>query len=162
MLRTTRLGPDEVERAHAIVAACGRALAAQGLTNWDPPYPLERMRAEASTREIYLVMADSTPIATYTVSLTPPHAYPHFDLTQPALYLNRLAVAPERWGGGVGAACMREVEARARALGAGFVRCDVFRDNARLRAWYRRLGYLERGPFSVGTVPVVCLERELT
>ena len=41
------------------------------------------------------------------------------------------------------------------------VRFDAFRDNAPLRAFYRRLGYVERGPFKVGTIPVVCFEKEL-
>ena len=79
-----------------------------------------------------------------------------------ALYLNRLAVVPERWGGGLGAALMRRVEARAREVGARAVRFDAFRDNAPLRAFYRRLGYVERGPFRVGAIAVVCLEKELS
>lgn len=78
-----------------------------------------------------------------------------------AWYLDRLAVVPERWGGGVGASLMRRVEAHAKEAGARAVRFDAFRDNAPLRAFCRRLGYVERGPFKVGTIPVVCFEKEL-
>jgi len=28
-----------------------------------------------------------------------------------------------------------------------------------LRAFYRRLGYVERGPFAVGPIPVICFEK---
>ncbi len=159
-----RLGPDSVEAAHALVAACGRALAAGGWRNWDPPYPLERMRAEAASREVYLVSDGDEPLATFTIGTVPPHAYPHeiFSPAVCALYLNRLAVAPTRWRSGLGRACMAEVEARARAAGCRAVRFDAFADNAPLRAFYHALGYGERGPFVVeGTISVICFEKEV-
>jgi GNAT superfamily N-acetyltransferase len=163
MRRTRRLAPAEVELAHALVAACGRALAAGGWRNWDPPYPLERMRAEATSRQIYLVSDGDEPVATYTVTTTSPHAYPPaiFPPEVPSLYLNRLAVLPARWSSGIGRACMADVEALARATACRVVRCDVFRDNAAIRTFYQRLGYAELGPFYVGEIPVICCEKEL-
>lgn len=162
-LTTTQLGRDEVGAAHAIVAACGIALAKAGLPNWVPPYPLERMQAEATSRQVYLVRDADGPVATFTIGLAPLRPYPPqiFDPTVRALYLNRLAVVPERWGGGLGAALMGDVEARARAAGAAAVRFDAFRDNAPLRRFYRRLGYLERAPFAIGEIPVICFEKVL-
>jgi ribosomal protein S18 acetylase RimI-like enzyme len=163
MRRTRRLAPGEIEAAHAIVAACGRALAAGGWRNWDPPYPLERMRAEATSRQIYLVTDGDEAVATYTVTTTPPHDYPPaiFAPAVPALYLNRLAVVPARQKSGLGRACMADVEAHARAAACRVVRFDVFRDNAVIRAFYQRLGYTELGPFFVGEIPVICCEKEL-
>jgi GNAT superfamily N-acetyltransferase len=162
-LRPRRLGAAEVERAHAILVAASRALADAGFPNWDPPYPLSRMRTEAVSREIWLVEERGRAIGTYTVTTRPPHRYPatRFARGVRSLYLNRLAVLPARWGGGLGAALMAHVEERARAVGARAVRFDAFRDNAPLRAFYRRLGYVERGPFAVGPIPVVCFEKEL-
>lgn len=162
-LRTRRLRANEVERAHAILVAAGAALAAAGFPNWTRPYPLWRMRREAVAREIWLVEDRGRAVGTYTVTTRPPHRYPatHFARGVRSLYLNRLAVAPDRWGGGLGSQLMSLVEDRARAVGARAVRFDAFRDNPPLRAFYRRLGYRERGPFFVGTIPVICFEKEL-
>lgn len=163
-MRTRRITQEQVPVAHAILAACGQALAAQGYHNWDPPYPLERMRVEATSREIYLVTDGDEPVATYTVTTTMPHPYPPaiFAPGVRALYLNRLAVIPSRWRGGLGKRCMDDVEARARDLGCPVVRFDAFRDNDAVLAFYRRLGYVERGPFVVEKIiPVVCMEKEL-
>ncbi len=162
-MRARRLGAGEVQAAHAILVAASRALKAAGFPNWDPPYPLAKMRAEAVSRQIWLVEERGRPVGTYTITTRPPHRYPatRFRRGVRALYLNRLAVVPERWGGGLGSALMRRVEQHAAEAGARAVRFDAFRDNAPLRAFYRRLGYVERGPFRVGPIPVVCFEKEL-
>jgi len=162
-MRARRLGAGEVEAARAILAAAGRALADAGFPNWERPYPLWRMRAEAVSRQIWLVEERGRAVGTYTITTRPPHRYPatHFARGVRALYLNRLAVVPARWGGGIGASLMRRVEDHARQAGARFVRFDAFRDNPPLRAFYRRLGYVERGPYHVGAIPVVCFEKEL-
>ena len=162
-MRARRLGADEVHVAHAILVAASGALQAAGFPNWDPPYPLHKMRAEAVSRQIWLVEERGRAVGTYTITTRPPHRYPatSFRRGVRALYLNRLAVVPERWGGGLGSALMRRVEEHAREAGARAVRFDAFRDNAPLRAFYRRLGYRERGPFRVGPIPVVCFEKEL-
>ncbi|MCA1663758.1 MAG: GNAT family N-acetyltransferase, partial [Myxococcales bacterium] len=163
-LRPRRLRAAEVDRAHAILVAASHALAAAGFPNWDPPYPLWRMRKEALSREVWLVEERGRAVGTYTVTTRPPHRYPatRFARGVRSLYLNRLAVVPARWGGGLGAALMAEIEQRARVVGARAVRFDAFLDNAPLRAFYRRLGYVERGPFAVGPIPVVCFEKELS
>ncbi len=159
-LTVEELAPDAVGLAHAIVAACGRALAARGLGNWDPPYPLAAMRAECATRQVCLVRDGGAPVATFTVGAGALVAYPPaiFDPACAALYVNRLAVVPERWGGGLGGFCMDAIEARARAAAAR-VRLDCYAHNARLCTFYRRRRYAERGPFAVGDVPVVCFEK---
>lgn len=159
--RVVRVGPDEVGRAHAIVTAAGRAMAARGLTYWDPPYPLDRMRADAAARHVLVVDQDGADVATFTVGPTPLQPYTQFAAGVPAWYLNRLAVVPARWGGGLGRFCMAEVEARARAAGARAVRFDAVTANAPLLAFYRGLGYVERGPFRIGDLPVTCFEKEL-
>jgi GNAT superfamily N-acetyltransferase len=164
-VRVRRIDAAEVDVAHAILAACGRALAAEGHHNWDPPYPIERMRAEAVTREIYLVDEGAAPVATFTITTTMPHPYPPaiFAPERRALYLNRLAIVPERWRGGLGRACMADIEARARAAGCEVVRFDAFRDNIGILDFYRRLGYVERGPFVVEKIiHVLCFEKEVS
>jgi GNAT superfamily N-acetyltransferase len=156
------LSPAEAERAHAIVTAAGVALRERlGLDYWDPPYPLARMRDEAATRQLLLVLDAGAPVATFTVGPTPLQPYTVFDPAVPALYLNRLAVVPARWGEGLGRFCMADVEARARAAGAHAVRFDAVAANAALLQFYRRLGYVERGPHRIGALAVTCFERVL-
>jgi GNAT superfamily N-acetyltransferase len=157
-----RIGPDEVEKAWQLVAECGRVLSEQhGLHQWNPPYPLDQMRAESIDREIHL-LDDPAPIATFTVGLTPLVAYTkqEFDLDRGALYLNRLAVHPTRWGQGVGKHCMREIEKRARALGVDRVRCDTVNADF-LLGFYRGLGFVSTRGFVVRGFAVTCLEKEL-
>ncbi|MDB4966609.1 MAG: GCN5-related N-acetyltransferase [Myxococcales bacterium] len=156
-----RIGAEDVARAHAILAACGRAMGERGLPNWDPPYPLEAMRAECTSRQVYVVREEDLDVATFTLGPEPLRPYPTdvFDPSLRALYLNRLAVVPERWGGGLGRWCMADIDARARAAGAVVVRFDAFRDNPGLRDFYRRLHYIERGPFAIGKLPVICFEK---
>src|SRR6266571_3403108 len=113
-VRAFRIGPDEVDAVHAILAECGRDLSALlGLPHWDPPHPLEAMRADAASREVYAVDDAGQLIATYTVGVTPLPAYPTSlwtPDTEPALYLNRLAVRPALQGRGVGRWCLGEIE----------------------------------------------------
>ena len=159
-----RLGPIDVEVAHALVASCGRALRDRlGLSHWDPPYARERMIEEATTREVWLVSDGATPVATFTLGADPIAPYPDsvFDPAVPAIYLNRLAVAPARWGNGIGTFCLREVEGRARAVGARAVRFDAASAHHRLCSFYQRLGYADRGPARVGTTDVRCFEKRV-
>ena len=126
-MRTRRLSPAEVEAAHAIVAACGKALAALGHRNWDPPIALDKMRADATTGEVWIVEEEGVEVATFTLDTTPPKPWPReiFDPRVSALYVNRLAVVPSR-------------------------------------RFYERLGYVERGDWDGGDVPLTCFEKELT
>jgi GNAT superfamily N-acetyltransferase len=163
-MRARRLLSDEVGAAHAIVAACGRALTELGYRNWDPPIALDKMRADATNDEVWIVEEEGAAVATFTLAATPPKPWPReiFDPEAPALYVNRLAVVPSRWRGGLGRACMQEVEGLARARGLGVVRLDVFRGNAEVRRFYERLGYVARGDWDGGDVPLTCFEKELT
>jgi GNAT superfamily N-acetyltransferase len=159
-----RSGPDEVAPLHEILRACGADLAARlRLRHWDPPLPLEELREHARTREVYAVLDDDRPIGTFTVGLTPLPDYPGhiFSAVAPALYLNRLAVHPSAQHRGLGRVCMAEVELLARARGARAVRFDAVAAHAGLRAFYRQLGYLERGPFLLGSLTVECFEKLL-
>ncbi len=162
-MRAWRVGPDEVDALHAILAECGRDLSTRlGLSHWNPPHPLESMRAEAITREVYAVEDAGALIATFTIGTTPLPAYPatlFTPNTDPALYLNRLAVRPALQNRGVGRWCLHQIETRALALGCRAIRFDAL---AFLIPFYRAQGYDERGPFQIGPHPVVCFERLLT
>jgi GNAT superfamily N-acetyltransferase len=168
-MKVLRVPPDDlatIDALHAILAVCGRELHLRfGLAHWDPPYPLEQLREEAGTRALYAVRDENDlPVATFTLGPTPIPAYPASLWTpgsEPALYLNRLAVLPSLQGRGLGRLCMQEIESLARAGGYRALRFDALFEHPTLGAFYRSLGYAERGPFQIGPWPVVCFERVL-
>jgi len=133
---------------HALLAAAGRHLARQGFRNWDPPYSIERLRADLRERDVYVVRDGDDLVATFTLAPEPARPYapePWSARGVKALYLNRLAVDPARQGQALGGWCLSLVAARAREAGAAAVRCDVLTANEALRAFYERRGYVARG-----------------
>ncbi len=67
---------------------------------------------------------------------------------RPLLNLHDFAVLPAHRGGGVGAALLDTLEARARERGCCKVTLEVHDTNTRAQALYRRRGF---GPWSPGT-----------
>lgn len=153
----------DAETVHALLAAAGSHLAAQGFRNWEPPYPLERIRHDVVTREVYLVKRDGVAVATFMLGPEPHRPYDPspWEAGVPALYLNRIAVAPEAQGHGLGAWCLREIATIAGARGARAVRCDVLTANERLRRLYERHGYVARGARSHSGWAFTCYEMRL-
>jgi len=147
-MTTRRAGPADAESIHALLVAASELLARQGFLNWTPPYPIDRLRRDIEEREVYLVVDGVRLVATYTLGREPvhhstPEPWPEPELA--ALYLNRLAVHPERQGEGLGSWCLARIAERCRSSGASAVRCDVLAANRPLCAFYERHGYIERG-----------------
>ena len=164
--RIERLGPSGVEAAHGLLVACGAHMAERGFMNWSVPYPLDRLRADAEERELYLVRpADGeSPVATFTLGSAPALRYDDAIWEEPgasALYLNRLAVSPSAQGDGLGSWCMRWIESTAMARGCRAIRFDVLAASPGLRGFYERLGYRARGEREHGGWRFVCYERVL-
>lgn len=164
-----RAGPDDVDAVHTLLAAAGRHLATRGFHNWEPPYPRDRVAADVAARVAYVVLApgrDATGLlAAYALRSVPVHPYvpaPWADPQAPARYLNRLAVAPEAQGRGIGMWCLGHVAAQAAAAGAWAVRCDVLAANAGLRSFYERAGFRARGTRTHSGWEFACYERLLT
>jgi GNAT superfamily N-acetyltransferase len=168
-LRARRAGEGDVDGVHALLAAAGRSLARQGFGNWDPPYPIERLRADVRERDVYVVHdhvidEGGAPVATFTLAPIPTRPYepePWLERGVLALYLNRLAVDPLLQGRGVGGWCLARVEALAREAGAAAVRCDVLAANVALRASYERRGYVARGERAHSGWTFACYELTL-
>ncbi len=70
-------------------------------------------------------------------------------------WVNYLAVAPAHQRRGLGAAMMREAEARLLALGCPKVNLQLRTSNAAVIAFYRRLGYVEDDAIAMGKRLVV-------
>lgn len=67
-------------------------------------------------------------------------------------WLYRVAVAPEHRRQGIGAALVREAEARLWALGCVKINLQVTGSNAKEAGFYRRLGYAIEDRISLGKV----------
>lgn len=169
-LATHLATPDDAPTVHGILAEAGNALAAEGFTNWIPPYPLENVARDVVERAVYLVaMAEEgatagsagTWVGTFMLGPEPHRPYVAMAWAEPdapALYLNRMAIAPAWHGHGVGSWCLAEIARLARRAGARAVRCDVFEPNVRTRAFYERAGFVARGTRSHGGRTFVCYE----
>lgn len=132
---------------HALLVQCGRALSAAGFENWNPPVTLERVTKDIDQREVYIALEGSEIIATVTAALQPtvPYQKPRWkDNRADALYVNRLAVKPDRQGRGLGSWLTKKMEDRARDLEVRFVRLDALADNEPLNFFYERAGYEAR------------------
>jgi GNAT superfamily N-acetyltransferase len=151
-LTVERAGPDAAESVYALLAACGRAMAAKGFANWNPPpTSVERLRADAA-HAVLLVARTAHGAVVGTALLAPAPARPydgdvragrvrwHAPDGVRACYVNRLAVHPAWQGRGAARQLLDAVAAHARAAGASVVRFDALAEHAGLNAWYARLG----------------------
>ena len=162
--------PGDAPAVHDLLARCGRHLAeTRGLTNWVPPYPLERLREECTpahpVRRVFVVHEGETLVATFTLGSASPvagdAAFPWRDDLRRPVYVNRLAVEPSRQGGGLGGWCTAEIERRAAEEGYDGVRLDALAANGELLAFYARRGYADRGRRTHGGREFACLSRPL-
>ncbi len=79
----------------------------------------------------------------------------------PALCVFDLAVWPELQKQGWGKAAMRFAEKKAKEMSLKWVRLDAFADNPNSVAFYKHIGYEERGLLIVGGVALVLFERKV-
>jgi len=149
MLHSSLATPSLIESIHSLLAAASAEMAAHGYTNWMPPYPRERLAADVAAGVVYAVRDESERlVATFMLRTAPVRPYTDIawqDAGAKAYYLNRLAVDPARLGQGIGRWCLEEIARLCAQAGVQAVRCDVLRDNARLRTFYERAGYEARG-----------------
>lgn len=83
-----------------------------------------------------------------------PNKLPHVE-SGPVIELRQLYLLKSAHGTGLGAALMEWVLAEARRRGAERIALSVFSENWRAQAFYRRHGFVDRGPvtFMVGDHP---------
>jgi ribosomal protein S18 acetylase RimI-like enzyme len=166
ILQAERITPEKADAVHRILSECGRDLSTHhGFSNWDPPLPVDRIRADALEREVYLFCQGADAIATLTLGMSASIPYEHTVRWSPgiscAVYVNRLAVLPHAQGRGHGRSCMCFAEERARQLGARAARCDVLEANEPLRRFYENLGYRSMGEREHSGWRFACYEKVL-
>ncbi|HYD51019.1 MAG TPA: GNAT family N-acetyltransferase [Gemmatimonadaceae bacterium] len=156
--------PADLPTLRRLLQACADGLAADGFRNWidfDVGASLERDLAE---REVWLHREAGRILGTWTIGLRPLRPYPPGFWPPdeaPILWLNRLAIDPAAQRRGLGAHCMRDAEARARALGCGAIRLDYLSANEALGRFYHGLGYEPVGAVARGAWTFAACEKRL-
>jgi predicted N-acetyltransferase YhbS len=71
------------------------------------------------------------------------------------VYLERLAVLPDRRGQGFGQALVHHVLAQAKAIDAARVEIGIISEDTGLKDWYGRFGFIETGTKTFDHLPFV-------
>jgi GNAT superfamily N-acetyltransferase len=132
-------------------------VATLGFEQWPVPFPHEELLEGIERGEVYVVVIDGEPAATFTVLWNDPFYWGE----QPpdSAYLHKLAVRRAFAGRGIGTQIVDWVDREAASAGRQFVRLDCIRDNPGIRAYYERLGFEHRGDLDLPRVPVALFER---
>ncbi len=148
MLAAERAGGTDATECLALLHAA--ALAGLGRAGWRDPRVAGIVAADAAAGRLYVIRDGAGGVLVATFALCDeiddyllPIAWA--EPGAPAAYLHRLAVEPTRQSGGIGSWCVRTVERIAGERAAAYLRLDTVRDEPRVRRFYARLGYEERG-----------------
>lgn len=135
-----------------------------GPGHWTHGSNVAGVRRSIRQRGVYLVARGEENVASFTVGGRFPRFWPPSLWQAPdaeALGVFGIAVLPPLQRQGIGTWVMRRIEDMARERGCRFVRLDAYEENPRSVAFYRKLGYQERGRLVVNGVPILCFETEV-
>jgi GNAT superfamily N-acetyltransferase len=145
-----RAGLDGIEAVVDIVAEAEAWLQSRGI---DQAH-IDRASAVASlrtamdgptpAREVYLVWSDAEPVATLALQWEDNRTWGEFS-DDMSLYLYSLAVRRSVAGQGLGQRMLEWAAGKAAAAGKTYLRLDCMAENAALRSYYERAGFVHRG-----------------
>lgn len=148
--------------------ACGAAMRARGIFQWNEAYPTEAaFMNDVARGELWVLDSGSEPAGCLVLSEHMDSEYQTVSWETPdqgARYVHRLAVRPELQRQGLGAMLMDFAEARARSEGAGAIRLDTFSRNAGNQRFYEKRGYKRLGAVyfpNQSAYPFYCYELAL-
>jgi ribosomal protein S18 acetylase RimI-like enzyme len=142
-VRTIRLATgDDLEEVLSLLNQAASWLRSRGLDQWPGGFGVNRIAPLIARGEVYLVLDDDVAVATVTVS---PRGDTDFwtpaELTEPAFYIAKLAIARDQAGNQLGELILRWTVDLAARQGLTWTRLDVWRTNYELHSWYRRIGW---------------------
>ena len=134
---------EDLETVQSILAEASTWLASRGIAQWPTGFRKERSRRRIEQGieqgTVLLSFVQGEPVATITLD---GWADPEFwDASDNAGYVHRLAVRRSWAGRGIGEALLDWAGQRVAERGGRWLRLDCMRDNKRLHAYYRRLGF---------------------
>jgi len=160
-LRVVTAEHGDLERYIDMLEELADWLEIRGVKQW----PRGRVRQSSAyyadsiaRREVQLAFLDGELAGTLRLLMSDPIVWPEF-AEDDAVYVYNLAVR-RPWGGrALGGRLLDWVERRAAVLGRHFVRLDCKPDNAFLREYYERKGFIARGDVDARYPDPVGLER---
>lgn len=158
----------EVGEILRIARACGAAMRARGIFQWNEAYPTQAAFLNDLARgELWVFDPGSGPVACLALSDHMNAEYKAVRWETPdsgARYVHRLAVDPEFQRKGLGGSLMDFAEKHARNQGASSIRLDTFSRNEGNQRFYERRGYKRLGAVyfpNQSAYPFYCYERAL-
>ena len=152
----------------SIARACGAAMRASGIFQWNESYPSEAaFRNDLARGELWVFDPGAGPVACLVVSdhMDPEYRDVHWSSPdEDARYIHRLAVHPDWQRRGLAGQLMDFAEALALDQGASSMRLDTFSRNAGNQRFYENRGYLRLGAVyfpNQSAYPFYCYERAL-
>ncbi|GAA4564713.1 GNAT family N-acetyltransferase [Planotetraspora kaengkrachanensis] len=144
-LTLRRATASDLPTVLTLLAEAAKWLNAAGVRQWpDGGFPAARIEPLIDQGVMYLLDDGIDPVPAATMAVDA-HADPEFwsapDRPHDALYVHKLAVSRAYSGQGLGEVLLGWAVARAARTGRRWLRLDCAKDNTRLQAYYRGLGF---------------------
>lgn len=165
--------PEEAAACYDILRSYGESVDhTLGVVSWAHPRQAALVHADAAAGRLYVVRQEGTLAATFAILGEAAARFSGVrwaEVGARAAYLHRLAVVEAFRGAGLGKWCMAQGERIATEEGYDYLRLDALPTEVRAMAFYRRLGYTDRGAITVESgdprqplVDLECFEKRLT
>lgn len=157
---------DQYNSIYSIMALAGEHMhRVLGLSHWHPFTSSERFAEHLEGKEVFGVYSDDLLVGTFNIS-TMPEPYYREDMSEywsrldmRTMYFSAFALLPSYQQQGIGSWCMQNVDRMVQERGFEQVRFDAVNTHPKLKGFYRRNGYQERGILDLGRAQVMCFEK---
>lgn len=115
--------------------------------HWDNWYTRDRIRENFLHGDVYVLLENNIPVATYTIKKYQPSYYSNDDMNkfsspnELAYYCYTLAVHPEKHGNGYAKMLLSHLEQIAKKNNIKFLRFDARADYSQLIEFYTKYGF---------------------
>jgi GNAT superfamily N-acetyltransferase len=159
----TQVLPSELSDVYGLLQEASAWLRAQGSTQWNLVYPLERFTREVEAGHVWCWKVAAEPLATVTLLPSRPEYYQPgiWEDGIPAWYVCRFTVKRTRAGRRIGERLLRQLELDAAASGLRALRLDVIAANPFLERYYLARGFEACGTVEIKGERSVLLERRV-
>jgi ribosomal protein S18 acetylase RimI-like enzyme len=160
-LRVVTAEPGDLDRYVGLLEELADWLESRGIKQWPRGrvnLNVQYFQGSIARQEVQLAFVGDELAGTLRLLMTDPIVWPEFTGND-AVYVYNLGVRRAWAGQQLGGRLLDWSERRAAALGRHFVRLDCMHDNAFLRGYYERKGFVWRGQVDARYPDPVGLER---
>ncbi|WP_328861303.1 GNAT family N-acetyltransferase [Streptomyces sp. NBC_00306] len=134
--------PHDVTKLLAFREEAATWLRGLGSDQWSRPYPADKLLATIDAGTVFMLRDGHTTAG--TITLTPDAEaglWTDDELTEPSLFVNKLTIAREYAGQGLGGRLLDWAGDRAHRAGAQWLRLDAWTTNEGLQRYYLAHGF---------------------